>query len=97
MKQGIIIDEKGNKEWFLNDELHREDGPAIEWVDGSKEWFINGNLHREDGPVIEYSDGDKKWFLNNKLVYSKHQNHIHLFPNLSESFKQSIIKYRLTL
>lgn len=27
-----------------NDEIHREDGPAIEWNDGSKNWFLN---HKE--------------------------------------------------
>ncbi len=33
----------GNKYWYYNNELHREDGPAIECVDGSKYWFLNGN------------------------------------------------------
>ena len=32
----------GDKFWYLNDELHREDGPAIEWADGSKSWYLNG-------------------------------------------------------
>ena len=32
----------GSKFWFLNGELHREDGPACEWADGSKAWFLNG-------------------------------------------------------
>jgi len=40
--------------------LHREDGPAIEWADGSKEWWINEKLHREDGPAIEWADGTKR-------------------------------------
>ena len=22
----------GDKDWFLNDKLHREDGPAMEWA-----------------------------------------------------------------
>jgi len=25
----------------LNDKLHREDGPAIEYADGSKYWWLN--------------------------------------------------------
>jgi hypothetical protein len=56
----IITDKKVwvNSEW----ELHREDGPAIEYVDGSKEWWVNGKLHREDGPAIEYVDGSKEWW-----------------------------------
>lgn len=28
----------GNKAWFLHDKLHREDGPAVERVDGFKAW-----------------------------------------------------------
>ena len=35
-------DEDGIKEWFLNGELHREDGPAFEWSDGDKAWYLNG-------------------------------------------------------
>jgi hypothetical protein len=30
MKQGLSIDEDGDKEWYLNGELHRVDGPACE-------------------------------------------------------------------
>jgi hypothetical protein len=25
----------------INDQLHREDGPAVIWQDGSKEWFLH--------------------------------------------------------
>ena len=53
----IKVDNKGNKRWYLNGELHREDGPAIEYVDGTKEWYLNGELHRKDGPAIEFSEG----------------------------------------
>ena len=37
------IDEYGTKYWY-NDkrQFHREDSPAIEWLDGDKEWWING-------------------------------------------------------
>jgi hypothetical protein len=28
--------------WLVEDELHREAGPAIEWGDGIKEWWLNG-------------------------------------------------------
>jgi hypothetical protein len=31
----------GNNWWYLNGVLHREDGPALEFIDGSKEWYIN--------------------------------------------------------
>lgn len=32
----------GTKNWLLNDNLHREDGPAVEGANGYKEWWLNG-------------------------------------------------------
>ena len=54
------------KEWYLNDKLHRTDGPAIEYADGTKRWFLNGRHHRTDGPAIEWANGTKSWWLNGK-------------------------------
>ena len=48
-------------------ELHREDGPAIEYANGDKVWYLNDKRHREDGPAVEYVDGYKYWFLNDEL------------------------------
>ena len=64
MKNGLILDQYGNgtKHWYKNDELHREDGPAIIWEDGTKLWCQNGQRHRTDGPAIEHYSGDKHWF-----------------------------------
>jgi hypothetical protein len=58
------VDYKGNKRWFKNGELHREDGPALECPDGFKAWYQNGKLHREDGPAIEFTNGQKEWYIN---------------------------------
>jgi len=60
----VKINDYGNKYWYLNGKLHREDGPAIEWVDGDKEWYLNGERHRTEGPAIEYTNGTKEWYLN---------------------------------
>jgi hypothetical protein len=58
----------GNKWWYQNGELHRLDGPAIEYIDGHKEWYQNGKLHRLDGPAIEHAKGGNKyWYQNDKL------------------------------
>ena len=62
----VKVDDYKNRWWCLNDKLHREDGPAIEFGDGSKWWFLNGKFHREDGPAVEYADGTKGWCLNGK-------------------------------
>ena len=40
------IYKNGHKEWYLNNRLHRLDGPAVERPDGSKEWWINDKRQR---------------------------------------------------
>jgi len=58
------IDKYGHKLWHDSDgKYHREDGPAIEEVDGRKYWYKHGKWHREDGPAIEYADGNKYYYL----------------------------------
>ena len=59
----VKVYDNGEKYWYLNDKLHREDGPALEYADGYKEWWLNGKLHREDGPAVECVNGIKKWLL----------------------------------
>lgn len=54
------------------DQLHREDGPAIIFDNGSKHWYINGNPHRSDGPaIINYSNSTGQvmyeWWVNGRL------------------------------
>ena len=44
--------------------IHREDGPAVEHVNGYKAWYLNGQLHREAGPAVEHVNGYKEWYLN---------------------------------
>ena len=67
-KSILEIDQIGNKRWSFNHQLHREDGPAVELLDGTKLWWLNGQLHREDGPAIEYPNGSTSWYLNNHLI-----------------------------
>jgi len=63
----VEVDDGGSKYWYLNDQYHREDGPAIECADGDKHWYLNGKCHREDGPAVEYANGTKHWYLNDDL------------------------------
>ena len=57
----------GTKYYYANNELHREDGPAVEYSNGEKQWYKNGKLHREDGPAIEYANDDKFWYKNGMM------------------------------
>ncbi len=63
-KPVMKTDEWGNKFWYLNGKIHREDGPAVEYSSGTKFWYLNGKKHREDGPAVEYIDGGESWYLN---------------------------------
>ena len=65
--QVVLVDQYGDKYWYLNGLLHREDGPAIEYANGTKAWCLNGLLHRVNGAAVEYANGDKAWWLNGEL------------------------------
>jgi len=62
------IDDMGNV-YYYNEkgQLHRLDGPAIEYWNGGKEWYENGEQRRLDGLAVEYAKGDKIWFVEGKL------------------------------
>jgi|TARA_Y100000296_G_C4945792_1_gene143745 hypothetical protein len=34
--------------WRLDDKLHREDGPAVEYAHGEKEWWLHGKKLTEE-------------------------------------------------
>lgn len=38
----ILENENGDRAYFLNDKLHRVNGPAVERKDGTALWFVNG-------------------------------------------------------
>ena len=63
----VEVTETVTKWYNESNELHRENGPAIEYASGSKYYYINDKLHREDGPAIERANGDKYYYINDKL------------------------------
>jgi len=70
----------GTKSWRNSKgQLHRIDGPAIEWSNGTFDWYQEGRLHRLDGPAIEYIDGSKGWYIEGKFMtareYSRKANY----------------------
>jgi len=70
------VDIHGNARYYNSKgQLHREDGPAVEWVNGDKHWFINGKRHRLDGPAAEWFTENKIWYLKSK-IYIKHYHNI---------------------
>lgn len=64
----VTVDTDGTRKWYnTKGQLHREDGPAVEYPNGTKSWYIGGKPHREDGPAIEYPDGRKRWYVRGEL------------------------------
>ena len=53
IKYEVKVYSDGYKEWYLNGKLHREDGPAVEWVNGYKEWRLDGLKYTEDHYKLE--------------------------------------------
>ncbi len=75
--------------WFMNGDLHRENGPAVEYDKGKKMWFVNGKRHREDGPAIEYPNGEKEWWLNS-IRYTQEEWFDRLTPEQQIKFLWNI-------
>ena len=69
LKYRIEVDRYGTR-WYRNamGQLHRDDGPAVEYADGGKLWFQNNRLHRTNGPAVECSSGRKEWWLSGRRM-----------------------------
>ena len=63
MRNGRIVDTDGTQLWYLNDQLHRIDGPAIIRLDGTQAWYVNGRCHRTDGPAYINANGTQAWYV----------------------------------
>lgn len=73
----------GEKAWYLNGVLHRDDGPAFEGRH-CMSWFRHGRLHRVDGPAVERPEAEfNQWWVNGKQVRRRrpqgHADHLRLF------------------
>ena len=65
LKYRIVVECFGTRRYYSSDnQLHRDEGPAVEYTNGTKYWYQNGLPHRIDGPAIEYKSGHKEWWLN---------------------------------
>ena len=69
LKYRIDVDMFGTRRYYNSaGQLHRTNGPAIEFNDGSKYWYQNGVCHRTDGPAVEWDSGGKSWFIDGRLL-----------------------------
>jgi hypothetical protein len=49
----VTVDDYKTVRWYLNDKLHREDGPAIEWSNGTREWYLHGKRVTENDVMTD--------------------------------------------
>lgn len=52
-------------------ELHREDGPAVNYLDGTGMWFVGGQKHRVGAPAVITSEGHQEWWMDGTLHNSE--------------------------
>lgn len=64
-ENGMAVQENGDKIWFKGGLIHRDEGPAIEYVGGDREWRMYGKRHRLDGPALD-SDLVREWWVEGK-------------------------------
>jgi len=81
--------------WHLNDRLHREDGPAVELVNGTKEWYLDGKRHREDGPAVEWAIGVKVYYLNGERLTEAEFNKRMKNPCIGKVVEIEGVQYKL--
>jgi hypothetical protein len=60
--------------WYIKGNVHRENGPAVEYAYGNREWWVHGKRHRTDGPAVEYVDGWKEWWIKD-LQFRSEESH----------------------
>ena len=84
LKYRVVVEPNGTRKYFnAAGQLHRDEGPAVEYASGCKAWYQNGLRHRIDGPAIEWPDGSKEWYLNGKK-YAK-QNYLAQLKTLGQT------------
>lgn len=62
-----VVEVNGATAWYRNGNLHRTDGPAVDYHDGTQLWYQNGDLHREDGPAHIDKDGSQFWYKHGAI------------------------------
>ena len=72
LRYRVEVNKCGTRRYYSKaGQLHRTDGPAVEYADGSKFLYQNDQLHRTDGAAIEYADGTKFWYINDDECLSE--------------------------
>ena len=77
--------------------VHRENGPAYEFINGTKKWLIHGMFHRLEGAAIIWNNGVKDWYITGSLIH-KDFHPFNIFRNeynLSEDYEEWSIEMKV--
>lgn len=78
MKDGFHVDAFGNGFWYKDNLLHREDGPAIEALEGDDEWYLNGKQVSEEEVMNRWNAIQEKKSLEQNIDSKKIPNKVKL-------------------
>jgi hypothetical protein len=62
-----IVEEVGSVSYLLDNELHREDGPAYISAEGDEHYYLNGFRHRKGAPAIITRNSAEFWYCAGQL------------------------------
>lgn len=57
----------GSQEYWSEEGLHRQDGPAVIRSNGTEEWWLRGVRHRQGGPAYLRPDGSFSYWREGQL------------------------------
>ena len=101
IKYEVKVYTDGYKSWYLNGELHREDGPAIECANGDKHWFLNGECLTEEEhrvrmyPVVE-TPNTKELFTIVEIKENTYDGSATLTVDIEPEMVQMVLEKGLT-
>lgn len=93
LREVIYLD--GANHW-TNEEgrLHREDGPAIEYLNGDWSWLFNGKWHRISGPS-EWIGRKYGWWVNDENITDLVHECLRRATDLPETVHLSVLAVRM--
>jgi hypothetical protein len=66
VKYKVRVYASGSKFWYLNEQRHREDGPAVDCADGHKCWYLEDVMYSKSEYKAEMER--RKDTCNGKIV-----------------------------
>jgi len=96
IKYVVEVSADGDKYWYLNGKIHREDGPAVEYADGTKCWYLNDEQLTEEEhhirtlPTVKTASS-KPMFEVSEIRENSHDDSATLVIDMSPEMVQIVL------